>query len=139
VSADDAPMYYIDQDGVFTYDELTISGARTCSLTLTDKEQSSETSLFYEPFAELKNRTAIVFGMHMRAVNIVHAEFYIEFYDGGFKKINTLYEDVTSDIGHNFSKIGKFFKPPEASVYFKPGLKICGNVTALTIFYPFAY
>ncbi|MDR2047755.1 MAG: hypothetical protein LBP79_07745 [Clostridiales bacterium] len=34
VGADDSPLYYVDENNLFTYDNFKIYGARTCSLTL---------------------------------------------------------------------------------------------------------
>ncbi|MDR3293557.1 MAG: hypothetical protein LBT20_05590 [Clostridiales bacterium] len=132
-------MYYIDESGSFTYDELTVSGAHTCSLSIPKGQSEKEVSLYYEPFAELKKGCNILFGSHIRAVEYSEIGLYIEYYDEFFQKISTATENIAPSVKHVFTKIYRRFQPPETALYFKVGIRVQGKTTALTLFYPFAY
>ncbi|MDR1905990.1 MAG: hypothetical protein LBQ27_03610 [Clostridiales bacterium] len=136
-------MYYIDNNGDFTYDELSISGARTCSISFkkADGEEWDEKKavMSYEPFVEAKNARGVIFGAHIRAVEAQSVNFYLEYFDIFFKHSGVHRESATENISYNFLKIGKYFKLPEGTAYFKPGIEVRGKITALTFFYPFAY
>lgn len=129
-------MYYVDEGGVFSHDELCISGARTLSLTLRDAPRAV---LFYEPFIEVKNAKGIILGLTARAVTVCSFVLALDFYNQFFQKLNTVEEDIAKSVNHSFNRLYRLFEVPKDAVYFRPLFISGGRTTALTFFYPFAY
>jgi hypothetical protein len=122
--------------GPITYDKLSISGFRTCSITMTTAGVAQD---FYQPLLPTLGRMALTFGFNIRTVDADQISYVADFFDASQKPVSTKEKVITPNVAYNFSEVNTQFLLPSNAAFVKLSIKFTGRVTACTYWMPHAY
>lgn len=127
---------YFSAVGPVTYDKLSITGYRTCSITMTTPAYAQD---YYDPLINVQGKTSIYFRYIIRSVDADAIYLVAEFTNNMGAPVMTTEKMITKDVSYNFNEVtAKFMIPPFASKV-RLALKFMGKVTACTYYSPAAY
>lgn len=118
--------------GPITYDDLSIGGFRTCSIT----QASGIAQDFYQPLIEVKGRMIVTYGWNIRAVDADQILYVADFYDADKEFKSSKEKNVTQKISYNFKAVNTQFLIPSGADYMKLSVKFVGKITACTFWAP---
>ena len=129
------PMYFSGTAPI-TFDEFSMNGYRSCSITMADNKYAKDA---YDLPIDVTNADMIHFGMMVRAVDITHMSYVMEFYNENRYLIDTQMKDETENVTHLFTEVFATFKVPMKAKYAKVFWQFKDTVTACTFLAPQAY
>lgn len=132
-----APLYF-SNSGPITYDNFTINGYRTCSLTM-DGTAFSAAANQYDEEISVCYQKAIVFGYFLRAIDVEIIFLQAEFYDASNNLLEVCKKDIAREMCADFHDITGTFPIPCGAVRVKLSLQFKGKCTAVSFGGPFAY
>ena len=127
---------YFHTTGPISYDQLTIKGYHTCSLTMTPTQTAG---LFYDPLIRVRDEKNLEFGMEIRSVDLGKVFYVAEFLDEDRDILETRRMDVTSKIDYYFDQVAGQFLIPRRSDYVRLSVEFQSPVTACTFWAPYAF
>lgn len=132
----DGEPEYFTLDGP-VYDDLSISGYRTCSLTMDDP--NTEASTVYEPAIDVRGRHAVTWGYLIRAAEAEGIALAADFYDEENRLIAAPRRHLGWKIRTGFHRhVNRFRVPPQAATV-RLSLRFSGKVSACVFLAPAAY
>lgn len=130
------PMYFSGNGS--TYDDFTINGCRTCSITMyTDCKEIGRD--IYNPAISVCGKQCICWGYCIRAIDAACIVLVADFFDASHSRIIALRCPIKDQITNQFHQImGRFPIPSNASTV-KLSMEFTGKITACTFYAPTAY
>lgn len=115
--------------GPVTYDNLSINGYRTCSITMMAPMMAQD---FYDP-------SGISWGFIIRTVDADYIALAAEFYDRNMNLIRAFENPITNGVTYEFRPVISKFMVPFGAEKVRLSIKFIGKVTACTYYAPVAF
>ena len=128
---------YFTFAGPFTYDDFSINGYRTCSLTMPASDDILAQHV-YDP-SIIVNGSNFYWGIRIRAVDAHKVDLAIDYYDSAGDLMQSDRFPITHLMDHHFQLIINRFKVPEIAQTLRVFLDFSGKITACTFCQPTAY
>ena len=127
---------YFSAKGPVTYDKLSVEGNRTCSITMTMPGYAQD---YYVPLIKVAGQKEISFGYVIRTVDAQSIALSAEFANERGMFMTMAEQNITKEVGSEFTQVIKTFPIPKGATYVRLSLKFMGMVTACTFYAPIAY
>lgn len=124
--------------GPLTYDDFTLRGYRTCSITMSSDNSVTARSA-YDPLIEIHGQTALCFGVIVRAVELQHMALVADFYTQDDTLLRSVRHSLTSRVTSTFARRTTRFAIPCGARTVRIAIEFTGKVTACTFCAPLAY
>lgn len=135
---------YFSAVGPVTYDNFSINGYRSCSITMFPQMMIAMmmpmmAQDFYNPLINVRGRTGISWGSTIRTIDADYIALVADFFDGNMNLIRTFENPVTNVVTYEFKPIISRFMIPVGAENVRLSHKFVGKVTACTFYAPVAF
>ncbi len=124
--------------GPLTYDDFSLRGYRTCSITMSNDNSVIARSAYDHPI-EIHGQSALSFGVIARAVELQHMALVADFFTEDDELLRSVRHSLTSRVTSEFGRRTTRFAIPCGARTVRLAIEFTGKVTACTFCAPLAY